>query len=132
MNKSQKWLPAATLAAILCFTLIGIGLSRGGDIYVNVEKGTGAFIIAVLVAVGIFNVATVRFHLLPRAIANPKAAPEAVVMVGYSFAVAPSIYGIVASIITGEGLLALPFGAIAIGGLVVVWSYLRESPARMD
>ena len=65
--------------------------------------------------------------LLPPLLATPDGRDGATVL-GHSFATAPAIYGLLISVSTGQGLLALPFAAISVMGHVAVWSYLREPP----
>jgi len=129
MNEPQKWLPVAALIIILWLTIIGltVGPVTNDNVGLDVDTGTRGLTIGILAVVGFVNLLTVRFLVLPRAATNPDAREEQIAVTGYSFATAPAIYGVVVSIVTGQGLLALPFGAIALYGLFVVWSYLRES-----
>ena len=129
MNEPQKWLPAVALIIILWLTIVGlaVGPVTNDNVGIDVDSGTSALIIGILAVVAFINLLTVRFLVLPRAVTNPDAREEQIAVMGYSFATAPAIYGVVVSIVTGQGLLALPFGAIALYALFVVWCYLRES-----
>ncbi len=130
MNEPQRWLPAVTLGAILWLTIIGltVGPVTNSNVGIDVGKGTGALLTGILVAVGVVNLLTVRFLILPPMAANAHTRRDRnrVAITGYAFTEAPAIYGVVTAIFTGEGVLALPFGAIALFAVFVVWSYLRE------
>ena len=131
MNEPQRWLPAVTLGAILWLTIIGltVGPVTNSNVGIDVEKGISTLLVGVLFAVGVVDLLTVRFLLLPSMIGNAQTLQDRdkVAITGYAFAVAPATYGVVISIVTGQGLLALPFGAIALYALSVVRSYRREA-----
>ncbi len=89
MNEPQRWLPAVTLGAILWLTIIGltVGPVTNSNVGIDVGKGTGALITGVLVAVGVVNLLTVRFLILPHMATNAYTPQERnkVAITGYAY-----------------------------------------------
>ncbi len=131
MNDGQGPFPGIMLGNVLTLTLIALIVVPLADLGLGFDKSTSAFIFGVLLFTGIAEVLIVRLIVLPSILAKPGTPQGAAVTTGYSVASAPAIYGLVVSIITGQGLLALPFAAVAIYGFVAIWAYLRESQARV-
>jgi hypothetical protein len=126
MNGLQRWLPGVALASILLLTLRGTFLMADLAVRANVDGTLAAILTGFLFAVGIIHILTIRFVFLPRALASPDVGYDQAILVSYGFAVAPAVYAVVVPLFTGHGLLALPFGAMALCGWLITWSYLRQ------
>ena len=132
MNRSERtpaerWVPWISLAAIALLTFVGlaqIGLLDSGPRF---SPQISAIIVAVLIVVGFLEIVVVRWFVLPRASEWSDELRESRVGSSYMFAVAPSVFGLVVSLFTGKGLLTLPFTALALAGLVVVWTSLKDT-----
>ena len=111
-----------TLFALVVIPLVGID---GGS-----PRGQGTLIFFVLLALGLSQVLLVRLVLLPPMIADPETPEESAAALAYSFANATAIYGLVISVMTGQGLLVLPFSAIALSAYFMFSSYLAENRER--
>ena len=132
VKKAEKWFPTATLAAILYLTFTGVVAVPLGDINLGLGKETSAVLFGVLLALAVENVLVARFLFLPYMIARPQARWDRVVVTGYGHALAAVVYGLLISMLTGQGLLTLPFAALALCGWVMVWAYLRRSRDRHE
>jgi hypothetical protein len=128
--ESTRWLPWASFAAIVLFSLFAVFQAPRLDTDFQLDTVLGAVLLGVLLVVAVMNILTVRFLVLPRAAANPAASRETVMATGYAFAVAPSVYGLVLSLFTGQGLLALPFTAVSLGSLLAIRLYLQDAPPK--
>jgi hypothetical protein len=126
MGKPEKWFPPVTLGAILYLTFTGVVAVPLGEVSWGVGKETGALLFGVLTAVAVIQILLARFLFLPSMIARPQARQDRVVVIGYARPLAAVVYGVLISILTGQGLLTLPFAALALCGWVMVWSYLRR------
>ena len=130
MSKGQEWLPRAFLAMTLLVTLFAVvviplvGLDGGSS------RGQGTLFFFVLLPLGLSQILLVRLVLLPPMIANPETPEESAAALAYSFANATAIYGLVISIMTGQGLLVLPFSAVALSTFFMFSSYLAENRER--
>ena len=129
MNGADRWFPFACLVQIVVFTLLGIVLGPRLRDSPVLDGSSEILFVAIVLGVGIAHILTVRFFVLPGGMGNPDAERQQIVMASYQFAIAPAIYGLITSIFTTQGLLALPFGAIALWGFFLVWSYLRDMTA---
>jgi hypothetical protein len=111
---------ALTLFAVFAPRLYGIGGWLGAQ--------SGALLFTLLMVVSIANLLVVRFLFLPGHARGELTSPPTL---NYSSPMAIATFGLLVSLITGQGLLALPFGAIALIGLIVIAMYLRNSPATV-
>lgn len=110
------------LAAIIVLTVVGLIL---GEALTSSFKDTPTTVVPiVLFAVGTSSLLLVRLVLLPQMARNPDVLPQALAAMGYAFAEAPATYGVVAAIMTGRGWVALPFGALAFAGWLVVKAFI--------
>ena len=128
-SNTAVWLPGATLAAIVLFTLAALVLVPLLGLTTGLDGAEGTLVVAMLVVVGVVQLVVVRFLVLPGAISNPDATEEQTTILAYSFSQSAAIYGLVASITTGNGFVALPLGAIAPLSWLVVRAYLQDSYA---
>ncbi len=126
-SDATKWMPGATLAGILLFTLAALVLVPLLGLTTGLDGREGTLVVAMLLVVGVVQLAVVRLLVLPGAISNPDATEEQTTILAYSFPQSAAIYGLVASITTGQGFVALPLGAIALLSWLVVRAYLRGS-----
>lgn len=126
-SSATEWMPGATLAAILLFTLAALALVPLLGLTTGLDGTEGTLVVAMLLVVGAVQLVVVRFLVLPGAISNPDATEEQTTILAYSFPLSAAIYGLVASITTGQGFVALPLGAIALLSWLVVRAYLQGS-----
>jgi hypothetical protein len=126
MIQRQSVLPTLWLVSTVVFTVAGVvvGFFMEGTLD---DATMEAVVVAILLIVAVSETFLVRFVLLPSSVRHPEATREQAESLGYAFAHASAVYGTVASIMTGQGLLALPFGAIAAVSWLVVHSYLEEA-----
>ena len=103
--------------------------TRSGPTARPYDGAEGTLVVAMLVVVGVVQLVVVRFLVLPGAISNPDATEEQTTILAYSFPQSAASYGLVASITTGNGFVALPLGAIAPLSWLVVRAYLQDSYA---
>ena len=89
----------------------------------------GAVLVGVLGLVGIVHFMTIRYSVLPKAIAAAKTQKslDAALVLGYVFPLTPAIFGVCAVIFVGEWWLILPFAAMSICAWLVIRSYLQEA-----
>lgn len=99
---------------------------------VGPTAGTSVALIAtlLLLLVSASHYFTLRFVVLPNVLGNPKSQADAPRNIADSFSGAPGIYGLVASIMTGQGLMVLPFAAISMALFYVLGSYVDEEIGR--
>ena len=109
----------AFLAATIIQTAVGVVL--GSILEPIVEGSMATLLVGILLVVGIANVAMSRGMLMP-SMAKARGPVSTLASTGYAFADAPAVYGLVSAIMTGEGLVAIPFGVVAL----VSW-YLTKS-----
>ena len=125
MKYSPNWLPRIALVWILFMSLFSFRIVRidaGPDLNNSVAVGLAAFLLIVAVT----TIFTIRYLFLPHADLVPEerqhlTSPSAYVMVS-----SPAVYGLVTAMFTGQALVSLPFGAISLVGLALVWQYLRR------
>ena len=127
MSDLQRWLPGVGFVWILIMISFGLFESPRLAELVDLPAQMGTVLFVVLLAIAIINVPTMRLLVLPRVMAGAEPHKEEVVLTSYMFAVAPATYGLVISLVTGQGLLTLPFAVIALFGLFINWSYLRNA-----
>jgi len=113
-----KW---AFLAAILIMT--GVGFFLGPQLEPALEGGVRYVIGAALFLVAVSSSLLTRYLVLP-GMARQKALPSAIATTAYSFAETPAIFGLVLAIMTAEGWVALPFGALALLSWAVMSNYV--------
>ena len=131
MNRSERtpaerWVPWISLAWILLMTVEGLVRIPYLDHDLHFNALVGAIVVGLLLVIGVLGIVAVRLFVLTQA--SGKSDNERAILIGssYMFAVAPSVYGLVVSLFTGKGLLTLPFSALALVGLALVWSYLKD------
>jgi hypothetical protein len=83
--------------------------------------------VVVLFLVSLTNVGVARFLLLPAVARRPDAAPDSVAFMGYAFAITPSIYGLIAVILSGEGWMSLPFSLLSLVAVVDLRLYFARA-----
>ena len=127
MSGSKEWIPGTSLVFIVFCTVYGLARVPTWPIDLELSIVVAVAITSVLLVIGVAQILTVRYLVLPHARANVSASEKTVVLWSYYFAVAPAVYGIIIPVFTSQGLLALPFGAIALVGLALVWSYFRAA-----
>ncbi len=125
MRGAEKWFPLVTLIAIFYLAFTGVVAVPLSEVKWGVGAETSALLFGALLALAVINVLLARFLLLPAVIARPQARKDRVVVIGYAHPLAAVVYGPLISIFTAQGLLTLPFAAVALCGWVMVWSYLR-------
>ena len=127
MSDLQRWLPQVAFVWILLMISFGLFEVPRLDLSVDLPAQIGTVVFVFLLGMAIINMTTIRFLFLPRALARPEPRTDQIVLTSYIFAVAPATYGLVISLVTGQGLLTLPFAVIALFGLFINWSYLRNA-----
>jgi len=125
MERAAKWFPMASLVGILYLAFTGVVVAPVAAVDWDVERGTSGLLFGVLLVLALEHVLSARFWVLPSMIARQRPHYR-VVVIGHTHAVAAVMYGPLMSIITGQGLLTLPFAALALSGWVTIWAYLRR------
>jgi hypothetical protein len=101
-----------------------------------IEQDARLLLVLVLIGVGLSNILVTRFYLMPHQlksqVAGRREALESAKVLGCAFAIAPAVYGLVAALFTGHGLIALPFFSISMVGFYAVWSFLQEHPVPAE
>jgi hypothetical protein len=123
------------LVARLFLVLIAVetlaGVIAGSLIDPLLERDTARLVAGVLLVVGLLNVLTARFTVLPGMVKKEPATRAAVT--GYTLAGVPASYGLIAAILAGEGLVAIPFGALSLGAWFMTRSYIAgRSSSRLE
>ena len=124
---SSAWFAPASLAAIIGLSLGPLIIVARLDPVGSSDQTTGALLLAALAVVALADLLLVRFVLLPTLVTHPESTQENATVVGYSIALAPAIFGVAASVYTGQALLALPFGAFALVSWAIVRRLLQDS-----
>lgn len=128
-ENSSAWLAPASLVAIIVLTL-GPFFIVPRLVTASLDETAGWLLVGALAVVSVVELLLDRFVVLPQAVAQPESTQENVATIGYSFALAPAIFGNVASVFTGQALLALPFGAFALVSWAVVRQFLQDAYAE--
>ena len=81
----------------------------------------------VLLIVGVSTIITIRYLFLPHSNLVPEERRHLTPLSAYVMVSAPAVFGLVTALFTGQALVSLPFGAISLVGLALVWQYLRET-----
>ena len=127
MSDLQRWLPGHAFFWILLMISVGFQIARLDVSVVELPAQMGTVLFGLLLVIAIINGASIRFLVLPRAMAEAEPRRNQLVLISYMFAVAPATYGLVVSLFTGKSLLILPFAVVALFGLFINWSYLRHA-----
>ncbi|MEX2159627.1 MAG: hypothetical protein WEB04_09525 [Dehalococcoidia bacterium] len=107
-----------TIAAFIVTYLLEIGPTADTQM---------AFLtVASLAFIALSATAIVRFVLLPSIAKQDTEGRWTAHVLACSFSQAPATYGLVAAIISGHGLIALPFAAISLLSFFVLLSYVDE------
>jgi hypothetical protein len=104
-------------------TLPKVAETGGG---LPLSRDISTFLTLLMLLIGVSNVVTVRWLFLPEVARRKRGTPEQIGLVSLTFAVAPSIYGAVIVVFTGQGFLTLPFSALALAGIRVIYPYLKR------
>jgi len=118
-----KW---AFLAAILIMT--GVGFFLGPQLEPSLEDDMRYVLGGILLLVAVSSFLLTRYLVLP-GMARQQAQPSAIASTAYAFAESPAIYGLVLAIMTTEGWIALPFGALALLCWLVMSNYVASLQA---
>ena len=126
MHNSPKWLPWTALAWVAFMVLFSFRITTigGGP---NIDGWLATALIAVLFVLGIAGTLTIRYLFLPNADKVPEERKHLVPLMSYMFVTAPAVYGLGLATFTGNGLIGLPFGAIALVGLLLLWQYRPDA-----
>lgn len=90
----------------------------------SLEADLTVLLTVIFLGVACVNLFTTRFVLLPGLLKKGEAPLVSVAIIGYAFAEAPAVYGLVLALMTAEGWRAAPFGAIAFISWLVVHRYI--------
>lgn len=130
MSPEYSWLyKLAIRASVAAYVTAAFVLTYGFGIGPTVETDMAFFATALLLLVSISHYAFLRFLVLPSVLTKSDRPADALVIAD-AFSAAPGIYGLVVSILTGHGLLALPFATIAAAMFYVLGSYVDEQLAQ--
>ena len=116
----EQWFPWASLASIVSLTIGGIMVGSLRD--PSMDAGTWGWVLAALLVVGIVHPLVARFIVLPSILAEGEARRERAIIFGYSSVNATAAYGLIIAVISGDGLLTVPFCFIGF----VSWSVIRR------
>lgn len=120
----EQWFPWASLASIVSLTIGGIMVGSIREPLMDAARW--GVVLAVLLVVAIVQPLVTRFVFLPRIVAEAPEEREYAVVYGYAVATAPPAYGAMIVIMSGEGLLVLPFAFIAFISWLVMRSYFKD------
>lgn len=128
-QQTLRWPLVGSILCVLSFPLVSLLYARrvgetGASPLVGPETGT--FLVAILLAMGILNIATMRWLVIPQVERKRKANPWQLGVIALSFSVAPSIYGVLIVVLTHQGALALPFAGVSLIGIALVYRYLDK------
>ena len=96
------------------------------------ERGISTFLTVLMLLIGPSQIATVRWLFLPQVARMKRATPEQIALVSLMFAAAPCVYGVVIVTFTGQGLLTLPFSALSLVGIALIYPYLKQVVAALE
>ncbi len=82
--------------------------------------------VVVLFLVSLTNVAVTRFLMLPAIARRGMASLDSVIVMGYTFAVTPIIYGLIAVVLSGQGSVSLPFSLLSLLAVVDLRLYFAH------
>ncbi len=117
------------LGLIVALTLAGViaGLAFGAIL----DGFMSIVLVGVLLIATASDLLTTRLIVLPPILANAELSTEQKAdtagTIAFSFSLVPSVFGIAAAIMTGQPLLALPFGAAAVLTHAMLWGCVRSS-----
>ena len=126
-----RFIGVATRAAVVIVAVLGLYAAlQAPDATENygITFNHAGWTVVVLFLVGLTNVAVARFLLLPATARRQDATPDSLVIMGYTFAITPSIYGLVAVVLSGEGWMSLPFSLLSLVAVIDLRLYF----ARVD
>jgi hypothetical protein len=125
LGETERWFPTLAAAEIV---VLGVAAVVAGWLApgLDFDSGMATLYVGLLLAVAVSDILIVRFVVLPNN-ASSGVPRESLVVLGYAFVMAVAIFGLVASIVTGAGLIGLPFSVIAFVGYYAVWSFLQEA-----
>lgn len=86
--------------------------------------------VVVLFLVSLTNVAVTRFLMLPAIGRREAASLDSVIVMGYTFAVTPTIYGLISVVLSGEGSVSLPFSLLSLLAVVDLRLYFARFDAE--
>ena len=126
MIPSQRWLLRIALVWIIIMTLFSFRIVRI-DAGMEFNDAVALAVTVFLLFVAVSTILTTRYLFLPHADLVPEERKHLTSLSSYVMASSPAVYGLVTALFTGQALVSLPFGAMALVGLFLVWSYLREA-----
>jgi len=129
------WLLIGSIVLVLFFgqfsLLTAPRVTETGDgLPLNRDLSTSLTVLLLLV--GVSGIAIVRWLFLPQVERGKRGTPEQTALASLMFAVAPSVFGVVIVTFTGQGLLSLPFSALALVGIRVIYPYLKRVVSALD
>lgn len=81
----------------------------------------------VLFLVSLTNVAATRFLMLPAMARQGAASLDSIIVVGYAFAITPTIYGLTGVVLSGEGWVSLPFSLLSLLAVIDLRFYFSRA-----
>ena len=121
----EQWFPWASLASIVSLTIGGIMVGSIREPLMDAARW--GVVLAVLLVVAIVQPLVTRFVFLPRIVAEAPEERKRAALSGYAVVNVPPSCGVMIVFMSGEGLLALPFGFIGFVSWFATWSYLRAN-----
>ena len=118
------WLYLGTIVAATVAALIIVPVF---DIQGSSNQTDGVLVVLVLAAISVADLLLARFVLLPQAVAHPDSNREQTTQLGFGLAQFSAMAGLIASVFTGQALLALPFGTFALVSWAIVRQFLKEA-----
>jgi len=130
-----RWLAFGSVLLVLFlgqFSFFTLPKAFGGGERLLVNQGLATSVVMFLLVESVLTVGTVRWLFLPQVIKDKVVAtPARVCLTSFVFAVAPAVYGVIAVSSTGQGALTLPFSALALIGMAVLYPYTRQVLAAL-
>jgi hypothetical protein len=129
------WLLIGSIVLVLFFgqfsLLTAPRVTETGD-GLPLNRDISTFFTALLLLVGVSEIAIVRWLFLPEVERRKRGMPQQIALVGLMFAVAPSVFGVVIVTFTGQRLLALPFLALALVGIGVIYPHVKRVVGALE
>ena len=129
----SRYLGVSTRVTVILVVVLGLfaflqapASTRNYGVTFSHAGGTGV----VLFLVSLTNVAVTRFLMLPPIARRGAASLDSVIVMGYTFAVTPTIYGLIGVVLSGQGSVSLPFSLLSLLAVVDLRLYFTRLGAE--
>lgn len=133
LRSAPRYLGLSTRAAIILVAVLGLwALLQAPEATrtYGVTFSNAGWTAVVLFGVSLTNVGVTRLLLLPAVMRHPEASPDSVVIMGYTLAVTPAIYGLISVVLSGQGWVSLPFSLLSLLAVIDLRFYFARADGR--